>query len=114
MSSMDGPLPPSPPRLFGMGRIVGRLRLFSPAGWVAAGLILGAALALHVNLSGLVTDRVGADFTFEALRRVNAIGEALADAEAGQRGFLLTGDDAYLAPYERALATLADDLAAAL
>jgi CHASE3 domain sensor protein len=32
----------------------------------------------------------------------------LQDAETGQRGFLLTGDESYLAPYERVRETLAD------
>ncbi|MDB4909089.1 MAG: ATP-binding region ATPase domain protein [Gemmatimonadetes bacterium] len=33
----------------------------------------------------------------------------LQDAETGQRGFLLTGEERYLAPYERALAALTGD-----
>ena len=36
---------------------------------------------------------------------------ALIDAEAGQRGFLLTGDNRYLRPYNRALQELPGDLA---
>ena len=35
----------------------------------------------------------------------------LQDAEIGQRGYLLTGDKQYLAPYERAIAQLDDHLA---
>src|SRR5216683_6845413 len=33
----------------------------------------------------------------------NALLSSLKDAETGQRGFLLTGDDRYLEPYRRAL-----------
>jgi PAS domain S-box-containing protein len=36
---------------------------------------------------------------------------ALADAETGQRGFLLTGDSRYLEPYDSAVQELPDDLA---
>jgi signal transduction histidine kinase/ActR/RegA family two-component response regulator len=53
---------------------------------------------------------------FQAIRAVNAVDEAIQDAERGQRGFLITGRDDYLAPYERAkerLPRLMQDLQAA-
>ncbi len=37
--------------------------------------------------------------TFEVMRAARTLDMALQDAERGQRGFLITGDDAYLAPY---------------
>lgn len=40
--------------------------------------------------------------THERLDHVNGLLSALKDAETGQRGFLVTGDDAYLEPYEAA------------
>lgn len=39
---------------------------------------------------------------FEAIRAVTAVDEAVQDAERGQRGFLITGRDEYLEPYQRA------------
>ncbi len=33
------------------------------------------------------------------------------DAETGQRGFIITGEDSYLEPYDRARSSIADDLA---
>jgi signal transduction histidine kinase/ActR/RegA family two-component response regulator len=39
---------------------------------------------------------------FQAIRAVTAVDEAVQDAERGQRGFLITGRDDYLDPYERA------------
>ncbi|MFY1827169.1 methyl-accepting chemotaxis protein [Myxococcus fulvus] len=44
---------------------------------------------------------------FKLVREVRAL---LVDAETGQRGFLLTGEDPYLEPYQAALATLQQDL----
>ena len=43
----------------------------------------------------------------ESLINLQALFSTLQDAETGQRGFLITGDEAYLAPYERALGELA-------
>jgi PAS domain S-box-containing protein len=37
--------------------------------------------------------------TFEVIATANALDHAMQDAERGQRGFLITGDDAYLEPY---------------
>jgi signal transduction histidine kinase/ActR/RegA family two-component response regulator len=39
---------------------------------------------------------------FEAIRAVSAVDEAVQDAERGQRGFLITGREDYLEPYQRA------------
>ncbi|MBJ6763693.1 methyl-accepting chemotaxis protein [Myxococcaceae bacterium JPH2] len=44
---------------------------------------------------------------FRNLRELRAL---LIDAETGQRGFLLTGDNSYLQPYQQALAELRQDL----
>src|SRR5262245_4145831 len=41
--------------------------------------------------------------TFHVLQKVDALTSALVDAETGQRGFLLTGESAYLDPYRRAV-----------
>ncbi|HEX3860993.1 MAG TPA: CHASE3 domain-containing protein [Stellaceae bacterium] len=40
--------------------------------------------------------------SFKSIRAANAVDEAVQDAERGQRGFLVTGQDDYLAPYEEA------------
>jgi signal transduction histidine kinase/CHASE3 domain sensor protein/FixJ family two-component response regulator len=41
--------------------------------------------------------------TYEVLGAIRELEIAVRDAEAGQRGYLLTGDNAYLAPYDAAL-----------
>src|SRR5207249_1142969 len=48
--------------------------------------------------------------THDVLRQIDAIQSTLVDADAGERGYLLTGDDAYLVPYRTARARTADDL----
>jgi PAS domain S-box-containing protein len=49
-----------------------------------------------------------------AARRIfahtSALSIALGDAESGQRGFLLTGDETFLQPYEKALPAIAGEL----
>jgi CHASE3 domain sensor protein len=55
--------------------------------------------------------------SFQTLRIAGAVDQAIQDAERGQRGFLLTGRDAYLEPYTTAkvrLPKLMSDLQAAL
>ena len=54
---------------------------------------------------------VEAERSREILTAVDSVMADLGDAETGQRGFLLTGDDAYLQPYNRAVLALPGDLA---
>jgi PAS domain S-box-containing protein len=80
--------------------------------WSAPAFILGAAMAVYVNFSVVTAFRDKADGTADALSRIEVLVSTLKDAETGERGFLLTGDDAYLEPYEHALAALRGDMAA--
>src|SRR5258706_12855934 len=41
--------------------------------------------------------------TYEVLRNIDATAAGLVDAETGQRGYLLTGDEIYLEPYRAAV-----------
>jgi CheY-like chemotaxis protein/signal transduction histidine kinase/CHASE3 domain sensor protein len=50
--------------------------------------------------------------TIEVLGRLEALLSTLKDAETGQRGFLLTGEESYLAPYTDAKDALPDELKA--
>ncbi|MFC7273057.1 methyl-accepting chemotaxis protein [Paractinoplanes rhizophilus] len=54
--------------------------------------------------SGLVSH------TYQVLEALETITGRLKDAETGQRGFLITGQDGYLAPYEAALAAITGDI----
>ena len=44
--------------------------------------------------------------TYEVLRNLDETVARLVDAETGQRGYLLTGDEAYLEPYREAIKNL--------
>jgi signal transduction histidine kinase/CheY-like chemotaxis protein len=76
---------------------------------IIPGLLLLVALAyLATGASRLAytRDQVVHTFAVIALARISEV--AIQDAERGQRGFLITGDPAYLAPYERGIAALPD------
>ena len=77
------------------------------AGFLAATIILLViGWQSHANAKRLAEASAWQAHTYEVL---NALGETAArldDAETGQRGYLLTGQDAYLEPYKRAIANL--------
>jgi signal transduction histidine kinase/CHASE3 domain sensor protein/CheY-like chemotaxis protein len=77
-----------------------------------ANLLVFAVLIGFLLLMGALTwdgfsaardARQWTEHTYQVLTKLRELGIALRDAETGQRGFLLTGDDGYLAPYEAAL-----------
>ena len=55
---------------------------------------------------------VAMDRTTLAMRQLSQLNASLKDAETGQRGFLLTGDPAYLQPYQQARDVLMQQLEA--
>ncbi len=69
-------------------------------------LLLSSVIAFR-NLQLVRTGQQAAVQSAESLINLQAMFSMLQDAETGQRGFLITGDEAYLAPYERALGELA-------
>src|SRR5439155_1434528 len=48
--------------------------------------------------------------THEVVAQLEAVLSTLKDAETGQRGYLLTGDERYLDPYEKGVANVRDRL----
>src|SRR4051812_24756781 len=48
--------------------------------------------------------------TVEVIDQIDSVLATLRDAETGQRGYLLTGDEAYLEPYAGARAALEQEL----
>ncbi|PYU57496.1 MAG: hypothetical protein DMG56_22330 [Acidobacteria bacterium] len=76
------------------------------------GFVVAAAILVFVGLdSYLHTVRVdeAADArkrSYEAELKLDEVVALLVDAETGQRGYLLTGDDAYLEPYREAIKNL--------
>ncbi len=84
------------------------LILSQPA--VLSSLALALALTVGTALLGVMATRRVADAnrktaaSHEKILTIQQVMTAVADAETGQRGFLLTGDDKYLQPYHRAMA----------
>ena len=70
-----------------------------PIGWTAAMLFAAGGLLLVSGTDAATrTGRIAID-TAEAFRRLEIIVSILKDAKTGQRGYLLTNKDGYLAPY---------------
>ncbi|MBL8828640.1 MAG: PAS domain S-box protein, partial [Planctomycetaceae bacterium] len=77
---------------------------------VLAFLIVGGVIG-YVNGRQLDENRHWVTHTHEVLRSLQTLLTTLVDAETGQRGWLLTEEVKYLAPYEAAVAQVDDDIA---
>ncbi|WP_447578634.1 response regulator [Achromobacter kerstersii] len=74
------------------------------AGFITAALATLVIAFVNVRSADTRVQAVKAmDRTTEVLRQLSLFNSALKDAEIGQRGYLLTGDLAYLQPYLRSL-----------
>jgi len=83
------------------------------AGFVVAALATLVIALVNFRASEMRGDAVAAmDRSALAMRQLNVVSASLKDAETGQRGYLLTGDPAYLQPYQLALTALERQMAA--
>jgi methyl-accepting chemotaxis protein len=69
-------------------------------------LLLAIGAVAYRSIDALARTSYSVAHTHQVLEHVAHILGALTDAETGQRGFVITGDDAYLAPYRSALGSL--------
>ena len=72
-----------------------------------AAIGMAAAIGIFFKLDASAAAR---GHTYDVLDHSNKLLNDLADAETGQRGYLLTGDEAYLDPYRAAIRSAAADL----
>jgi signal transduction histidine kinase/CHASE3 domain sensor protein/ActR/RegA family two-component response regulator len=83
-----------------------RREMLLPATLFAAipiGFLIGIALfQLTVAMPEARRSRAETIASFQTLRAVSAVEDAVQDAERGQRGYLITGRDSYLQPYLQA------------
>ena len=77
---------------------------------VVALLLLTSGLS-YWNTRQLVRDAKWVAHSYEVQSATSAVLLAMVDAETGQRGFLITGQDKFLEPYDSALARLEDQVA---
>ena len=71
-------------------------------------LVVLSALQLVATAPELERNRVSVARSLEVISAAQALGRAVRDAERGQRGYLITGDTAYLAPYRSGAAASPD------
>lgn len=74
---------------------------------VLMGIVLALSLAFLAILNGFATEskaRAQAARSVDVLNSLRLAEAALLDAETGQRGYLLTQDDAYLEPFHAGIA----------
>lgn len=82
-------------------------------------LIGAAPVVIALMLSGIISFsynrllkeyRDDVDHTFQVMSAIDSALLNLQDAETGQRGFIITGDESYLAPFEAGRAKLSEVL----
>lgn len=85
---------------------------FSVAIGLAAALVffMVSGLVTYVNFQGLRLANQRIVETHRAIVSLQSLLSKLQDAETGQRGYLLTGEESYLAPYRTALAGVDNQL----
>ncbi|MBV8212364.1 MAG: CHASE3 domain-containing protein, partial [Verrucomicrobia bacterium] len=81
--------------------------------FLAVATLLGISF-VFIFLIGTRASRLADDLRQRqsTVQRLQAIVSTVDDAETGQRGYLLTGDEKYLAPYANALAEVQARLSA--
>lgn len=80
---------------------------------VATTLLIAAVLVVSLNawfalrsIDVLLDSEAWVQHTWQVINQVESIMSSAKDAETGNRGYLITGDDAYLAPYDSAIREL--------
>ena len=87
-----------------------RAKLF--AGFGVALVMMGVLGFIGYNSIGnLTTTAASVDHTHEVLEAVDMVVISLKDAETGQRGFVITGEERYLEPYNGALERIDEEIA---
>ncbi len=86
---------------------VRKMALSLPMALLAAMVLVGINEVGHMRSQDAVTQIAHGQVTHGALNRLL---QSMLDAETGQRGYLLTGNDRYLEPYDKALASIQQNL----
>ncbi|HWP35113.1 MAG TPA: methyl-accepting chemotaxis protein, partial [Thermodesulfobacteriota bacterium] len=67
---------------------------------VTIALLLFLATMVYVNVSGLIGDFRWVVHTYQVIERSQRLAKLLVDMESGARGYLVTGQEEFLGPYE--------------
>jgi CheY-like chemotaxis protein/CHASE3 domain sensor protein len=77
---------------------------------IAIAAVVVVALLSYGALQGSLGNAQRVTGTLELVEQLQALLSTMKDAETGQRGFLLTADENYLAPYTNAVSTIAGEI----
>src|ERR1700722_5510354 len=69
-------------------------------------MLVVVATVGYFSIAGIWNNAHKMGQTYEVIDQLSELTSALKDAETGQRGYLLTGNDTYLEPYRRANASV--------
>ncbi len=78
---------------------------------IAAGILVFAGWESYRNTARFTAASEWRKHTYEVLRNLDATVARLVDAETGQRGYVLTGKEAYLEPYRAAIKEVGQTIA---
>jgi CHASE3 domain sensor protein len=78
---------------------------------VALAFLLVNALVSYRATRKLIEHERLVSHTHQALTELEATLSTMKDAETGERGYIITGDESYLAPYHAAIAEINDHVA---
>src|ERR1700712_4478169 len=101
----------------GSGGTSGLLRLSTighklTAIFAAIALVFGAVCLVSYKSVNKLSENAGrVEHTYVVLGEIDALESSLKDAETGQRGFVITGQDSYLTPYLQAIQDLTTEQA---
>lgn len=73
-------------------------------------ILIASSVASYVSISKLIDNKSMVEHTYQVINATNGVWTDLQDAETGQRGFILTGDEEYLKPYSASLVRLPNSL----
>lgn len=69
---------------------------------LAIAAIVASAAVSYWNINAIAKKEAQVDHTHQVLDELRFLFSAAKDAETGQRGFIITGDESYLEPYQQA------------
>jgi len=107
----QAPAAPANPAPVREPRLIRRLPTQTLIGFIFA--VLAVALIAVLSYRSFEEQSAAADrvtHTLEVMSQLESVLSVMKDAETGQRGFLLTGDEAYLHPYTQAQAVVGSAL----
>ena len=76
----------------------------------ATGILLVVAVMSYSNLGRSAEDRQWVLHTYEVMGKLDEVRIGMTDAETGERGYILTGEDSYLEPYSHGLSTASSSI----